>query len=241
MTAEQRIITDMEPVLFLGEGNFSFSIAIAARRGSWEGICATSNDVVENTAHRQLLDQINNVIEMHLTPADELDRIRAIVYLREGNPTRVGNVNAKKLSAFFNDPGTATVRAQFKQNIYFQCPWSFPGPQPDFLKSIITSAAEYQKKGNCLYFGLTSYEYYAKRYELDGENGVIAHAKEMGYILLDNDNIITTTAIAYGYYHHSNGGNDLHHDLLPFHYTLCLQMNKDDTKNLESSVSSLVI
>ena len=65
MTAEQRIITDMEPVLFLGEGNFSFSIAIAARRGSWQDICATVHDEVEeNTAHRQLLAQINNVIEM---------------------------------------------------------------------------------------------------------------------------------------------------------------------------------
>ena len=238
MSAEQRIVTDMEePVLFLGEGNFSFSIAIAARRGSWKNISATVNhEVKENTAHRQLLAQIDNVIGMNPPPTDVLDRIRAIVSLRKGKPTRVGNVDATNLSAFFDN---ASEREKFRKNIYFQCPWIHPGSQSVFLKEIITSAANVQIPTNYLYFGLTSHWAYAANYEL---NGVIEHAKTKGYKLLENDNSITATAIAYGYHHHSDSGNDIHTQLLPWHYTLCLMKEgTEDTENLVSSVSLLVI
>eukprot|EP01038_Epipyxis_sp_PR26KG_P009754 gene9754-13123_t len=38
--ATERIIKQ-DDVLLLGEGSFSFSTSLAARRGSWSGICAT--------------------------------------------------------------------------------------------------------------------------------------------------------------------------------------------------------
>jgi hypothetical protein len=154
MSSEHRIVTGKQPVLFLGEGNFSFSIAIAARRGSWQDICATVRyKVEENTAHSHLLAQINNVFEIHPTPIDVLDPIRAIVSLRDEDPTRVGNIDATDLSAFFDPQDTVSVREKFRQNIYFQCPWIHPREDlPAFLIQIITSAANVQEPGNCLFW-----------------------------------------------------------------------------------------
>jgi hypothetical protein len=239
MSAEDRIVTGKQPVLFLGEGNFSFSIAIAARRGSWEDICATVRcEVEENTAHSHLLAQINNVFKIHPTPTDVLDPIRAIVSLRDKDPTRVGNIDATDLSAFFDPQDTASDREKFIQNIYFQCPWIHPNDQlPALLIKIITSAANVQKPGNCLYFGLTSHQRYAGNYRL---NDVIAKAEEKGYIRLDDDRIITATAIAYGYYHYSTSGHDLQNLLLQYHYTLCLEKKSSIPSEMLDTASDII-
>lgn len=229
MSATERIVKDKKPVLFLGEGNFSFSTAIAARRGSWDEICATVNDQVPGNSaalnHKKLLAQINNVIKENLTPTKALDRIHAIASLKDGNPTRVGEIDATDLSGFFNPQATADERRRLRRNIYFQCPWTNPGSQTSFLNSIITSAANVQRPGNYLYFGLTKHTSYAPQYGLDD---VIAHAEALGYERLEDDNSITTVAIAYGYHHHSDSLHDLHDLIRPHHYTLCLKKRDDD-------------
>jgi hypothetical protein len=96
------------------------------------------------------------VIEEDLAPTNALDRIRAIASLKDGNPTRVGEIDATDLFVFLNRQVTADERRRFRRSIYFQCPWNHPGSQTSFLKSIITSAVMVQRSGNYLYFGLIS-------------------------------------------------------------------------------------
>lgn len=228
-TATRRLIDEAMPVLFLGEGNFSFSTAVAAQRGSWHDICATNNLKVLPSYHEVLLDQLKNSYAEWPKEGKPFSRSDVVPLSKILNltPPDAGNwvagVDATKLCDFFaNQPD----REKFKRNIFFQCPWVLQGDTHKLLVDTVTSAAAIQSAGDYLFFGLISGSKYREDYNVPDLH---KHLIQKGYqwladqdVYADKDNV-ARTCFQYGYKHYSASSRDLHQIIRSSHVTHCFK------------------
>ena len=97
--AFERIINKKMPILFLGEGKYSFSTAIAIMRKGWSDILAT-NLIGEKPVYSELIvQQVKNILDDDTSTSDaKIDRIRVLMDLSEEDHEVEIGVNATSLS-----------------------------------------------------------------------------------------------------------------------------------------------
>lgn len=222
-TAYQRLVVDEQPVLLLGEGTFTFSTALAALRGSWDKICATERNTNVPDYYMVTVNQLKHIVEDEENSEEDENGVRyvpcrtlsQIIKLADQPRLWISGIDATKLSDFFFP---YSDRENFKRNIYFQCPWAYPGSTAELLRDIVLSSASVQKYGDYLFFGLTKAAQYVPAYDL---TALKIYAETHGYHQLEEDTMLVNESLKFGYYHYSPSGYDIHSKLRSHHYTLC--------------------
>lgn len=237
--AYQRIVNENRPVLFVGEGTFSFSLAVAALRSVGDDtIKATEitmnkvddfselalNISEDNNLRKDILlhfrkKEINETLlsnlqralesnlNLDLNAEEKLDIVNRYLRLQGFSPEY--GVDARKLNAFSQSP--------CKENIFFQCPWKYPGDTAKLLCNFLKSAAAIQDQGHYIFIGYDTGSYVGT-YDLVGFKNLAA---ELGYDCLPDDVFLQQEAKRFGYYHFSHSGFDLNDSLILS--TLCLR------------------
>ncbi len=126
-------------------------------------------------------------------------------------------------------------------NVYFQCPWGYPGTTQRLIHDFIISASKLQNQGNHLFIGLTYHDDYYDRYHLD--NIFKDPCIKSLYSIQFNDYIITNQAIMCGYYHTGHPRYPIHHKIRNKHFTLCLERMNDhnDMHDLEQQLANATL
>uniref|UniRef100_A0AC34FA51 25S rRNA (uridine-N(3))-methyltransferase BMT5-like domain-containing protein n=1 Tax=Panagrolaimus sp. ES5 TaxID=591445 RepID=A0AC34FA51_9BILA len=222
-------IDQRAPILFVGEGNFTFSMAFAAMRGTWDGIISTTLETS--------LPHIEEVKDMTLLA------LTMNKYSGESINDADFIVRREKISSLSNDAlrdWRAAIDAtrdlsQFKsqRNIWFQCPWDWSPVK--LLKDFVSHCSTFQQPGDLLLIGIV-YKDYSKFYEkydlknflnlkpkeldslfeysrntrdtsliLNGNNSFI---NQKDYELLYPDKCLVKEILVHGYFHKSVNGND---------------------------------
>lgn len=242
---ENLIINDRSPVLLVGEGNFTFATALAAIRGSWDGITATCLDrdgeeldftpiklqsIEYSISNSSTFDTgrpgFNNLT--HTQGVDILNRVNRILRLRNPVPRRIiGGIDAVRHSHEF------LTLANSHRVVWFQCPWPNTWYSPDTLVILITDFLENLRKFENEYvlIGITTHRRYVHCYRLQDlfheynplENFPSMQLECRGYTYVGADDSFIKTILKFGYKH--EGFRDIHNYILKEHITLVFRKN----------------
>ena len=232
------LIRDQKPVLFIGEGNFTFTFAFAALRQKlnelppeevWEGITSTRYEVSK---------RIPSVIEVKLgcisavalycekqvrglSPESAMpfveemkDKERRLLALPPADSWRCG-VDATKLDQSLVSPYSAGV-------IWFQCPWTEDRKNVgDLVEKFLLSAGKSLNEGGVVCLGLMNSVHYMHDYKLkeilgghpDGGTAVL---EQFAFLGADKD--LVREVLEFGYRH--QGKKNIHASNIKNHITL---------------------
>jgi hypothetical protein len=232
--AFDRLVTDMLPVLFVGDGTGSFSLTVAALRNSFDDLVTTELKLPE-TEINPMLKQIGSIILNNDLQNDDklviLETYATNLLPSADMFTVTYGVDATKLCDYFN----TREKDRLKQNIFFQCPWRYPGSTAELMLEFLTSAASVQSPGDYLFIGYDTGRY-KDRYGLDN---FFLLADSYRYERLEDDFKIQQEAKNYGYYHYSRSGHDLNNIL---HLsTICLKkLAPDDVDEITAKMEKIM-
>ena len=240
-------------VLFIGEGNFTFSVAFAAlrkvRSGSdrpWNGIVSTCLGAELPTFNRAKVQCIATSLKYH----NKVKKYIGKKLKDMGLASDVGICGDAdillKIRAILDVPSPPThhwipeydaLTQQLGSNvIWFQCPWAhWPRTVADLIPDFMSNAAKCTREGQLVCLGITTSNYkdYVKRYELErilgqnlcGEDGSTETLKHFCFLGVDTE--LIAEILRYGYRHHSDSGIDIHDLILPHHVTLVFRRKED--------------
>ena len=215
-------------VVVFGEGNFTFSMALASLCKSWDGITATRYEPVSHDNPKPEFSEvkvttvqycINNGKELCQSGDAILSKVKMVLNLP--SPPRLDDtwqfgVDATRI------PDELDVQGKV---VWFQCPWipqAFESRDTS-TKLLVTNFLQYMadKQGPRDYalVGIVSTYKYVQKYnlkELLGENLARGHAH--GYQFLGADTKFVRELLQYGYKH--EGYYDIHNRLIKSHITL---------------------
>ena len=222
-------------VVLFGEGNFTFSIALASlRKNRSQGMTVTRYERV--TADKPLpqfndvkIQAIENCIHnggggrnddgtpwgLELNAERRVENIQAVLAVRGDfpNPWRAG-VDATHI------PPDLVVADKV---VWFQCPWAHPSDDiPALIRNFMTEMANKQNEGDYLIIGIANHGKYIDKYKLprilgdDGQGGEVIN----GYSFMGGDNELIKKILGHGYKHHSEGPVDIHDFIFRTHVTL---------------------
>ena len=201
-------------IVIVGEGNFTFSIALAALRGSsWDGIVSTRYETESQVPTPQFSDVKQESIEYCDSTALSDKIILAIPSPPDG-AWKFG-IDARNL------PEDLSVD---KKVVWFQCPWiprSIPHGIYDLISKFLQHMGEKQSVNDYVLIGIANHDNYVKDYllgELLGENLSGPFGE---YDFLGVDNALIKKIISFGYKHESwRETYDIHDRILDHHLTL---------------------
>ena len=208
-------------VVVFGEGNFTFSMALASLRQSWDGIMATrfeSTDDPKPAYFDVKVNTIQSCIDNGERFGDSSNAILSKVemVLNLPSPPRPDDTWQFGVDATLI-PDKLNVR---RKVVWFQCPWVRPVKNlPKLLVTFLQHMASKQDPGDYALLGIVSQFEYIMRYslkELLGENLACDHAH--GYQFLGADTKFVRELLQYGYKHEGHKGCD--NDIIKLHITL---------------------
>ena len=234
------------PVLLVGEGNFSFTLALAAVRGSWDGITATCfnrlsfedpiaipfEDPYKDLTYAnywmslQLLSVghciTNSMILDGETPVGLRSILTSIPNIRNigipPQPSIKGGVNCTSI------PDQLVARI-----VWFQCPWT---PDRNELGELLqtflkNSRSEYVLIGIANQYPYTLSYKLGSLFETDLTRHPNAQIECFDYIYLGADNVFIETILKHGYKHEGcHPDRDIHTVIIKDHITLIFQRKK---------------
>ncbi|KAJ7060566.1 hypothetical protein C8F01DRAFT_1231718 [Mycena amicta] len=253
----KRLVEDCEGILFVGKSvNRSLPIAIAAMRGSWDNIWASS---LGETCQWDMLTPeglapMEQILEAARKRAkDNADLIEKRFFWRpeydndirkdpEWKPEQLVNKLINNLSsASISDielrfsVALDATKLHLPVNRQLLCPWSDSGKSESssLILQFLASAAEVQIPGDAIFLGLTANLDYCDDYELPA---VLEHAESLDYDLCPVDRCCIRRAIDLGYLHKKPGNWRIDGKLL--HYPETYVFVKRDAKEATRSESS---
>ena len=200
-------------VIFVGEGNFTFSTAFASLRGSWENIIASECGDVPGY-YDTVLRTITACRDNGGNELLQVEVIRAIVNLPMQN--FVPHIDATKPMNIW-----PLIDRRHPCSIFFQCPYAgYKNDETKILvREFITAASSVQEQGDYILIGITKLEPYSWNYGLkyltDNEGGI----RNDGYWFEGADDQFTNDIVLRGYRH--EGLRDIRGDLINNFVTLC--------------------
>lgn len=217
-------------VIFVGEGNFTFSTAFASLRGGWSNIIASDKVHTLPDYNKTLLLTIRNCLKYNNelpanTPEEGYDIyqtttqfIAKIVnlpwtqFLPHIDATRL-----RETELFNADPPHDAHRCA----IFFQCPYAgyANDETKQLVRDFISSASEVQRPGDFLFIGITTMFPYCKNYGLPEVIGVRGHAQNNRYRFMGADTEFPKDMLRRGYEHQAV--IDIHDKIKDRHITLC--------------------
>ena len=223
-------------VFVLGEGNFTFSVAFAAWRGSWENIEASTLGQEVPNPRTTVLNTIDS--------APQGDVEYEYVIPKRSYSFR-GGVDATMLN---------NVEGIDDAHVFFQCPYTPHQPRSygevydNIIEPFFRSASQVQKAGKMIFLGIVNrYAYAGPAYEIrtlmgvkevqegakmskilgSGDSTSLYHG--LGYEFLGaDDRFVINEMIPRGYRHMSRNGNLVS----PEHVTLCFRKKDDIAERL---------
>ena len=212
------------PIVLFGEGNFTFSIALASlRTNGSDGIIATGWHV-------------------ELPKFDDVKK-KAIDYCKlNGKKMQLSDEeagsNAEKVSKVPDFSTTWQIQVSALQRqidirvdgkvVWFQCPWSDTTRHTTagLIQCFMEKMKQRQVIGDILVIGISTHEDYIKKYNLnnilgDGSGKTIIH----GYRYLGHDENIIKMILGRGYKH--EGVREIHNYIIDTHSTLVFKREDD--------------
>ena len=208
------LITKKKSVLFVGEGDFSFTVAFTALRES-ERPSISWNDIVATCEDGPILrySEVLAICKWYCKPENR-DAIDSMKKSPPPHGSWKSDINAYKLASHAEKLGD-----HHAQVIWFQCPWG-DGKIYRLIRGFLRSA--YHKVGNRGYvcIGITTHSEYVKEYELkkllhEGEDIIEFQAK---YHFCGADTTLVENILDFGYHH--QGRKDIHDMIKEYHVTL---------------------
>ena len=215
-------------VVVFGEGNFTFSMALACLRGSWDGITSTRYEPI---SHEHPEPQFSDVkveasqycIENGNVFGDASDAIlsKATLVLQMRSPPRRDHtwkfgVDATNLPDYIDVQGKVA---------WFQCPWITRedeelGKTTDSLvASFLKHMVDKQRPGDYALVGIANEYPFVKDYKLHELLGAdLARGHTHGYRFLGTDEKFVRELLLCGYRH--EGDRDRHRRFINTHITL---------------------
>ena len=218
-------------VIFVGEGNFTFSTAFASLRGGWSNIIASDiSHIPPDYYNHTLLLTIRNCLKYN----DELDAhsleeaydiyetttqfIAKIVNLpRTRFLPYIDATRLRETELFNADPPHDAYRCA----IFFQCPYvGYANDETkQLVRDFISSASEVQRPGDFLFIGITTMFPYCKNYGLPEVIGGGGHAQNNRYLFMGADTEFPKDMLRRGYKHQAF--TEIHDKIKDSHITLC--------------------
>ena len=220
-TSVKEIVISNPEIVIFGEGNFTFSVALAALRGRWNGITTTKKEVVVKP---DLWDVILECIEYCISNGRDLKDADSTIV---SNVKKIVDVKSFDQTWHYQHGVDATTTDMIVQNkvVWFQCPWI---PQEDegrtdtLVKRFIDHMGDLQATGDYLLIGITKCFPYVCNYDLQSLLGENLKANEYkSYKFIGGDKELIKQLLQLGYRH--EGVSDIHKEILKHHLILVFQ------------------
>ena len=223
-------------IVIVGEGNFTFTVALAAIRKSWDGIVSTCYESVSILYPRPQFDKVQEeCIEFcckngRMLGSDEdtiKDYIKAVKQV-ESPPEEAWQ---------FGIDATATPDGLAIQGkvVIFQCPWKAEGDPTGtpatLIKNFLFHMSIKQNEGDYVLIGITKYFPYVTNYNLEdllGEGLSRGRDSSGTYDFLGADDSFILEILKHGYRHTAcdhQSGTDIHEGIIADHITLVFKRN----------------
>ena len=219
--------------MLVGEGNFTFTVALAAIRGSWNGIVSTRYEAETSDNPRPQFDRViqecilfcrNNGESLGINDEAIQKYVDTVERVQPPPTDWLFGIDATKTPEDMNAEGVVVI---------FQCPW-LPDRDPNGTPAtLITSFLEHmsakQNEGDYILIGITKQFPYVKNYNLEGLLGanLSRETDSSGkYNFLGADDTFIQEILKHGYHHQSSHGDrDIHDKIISDHVTLAFQRN----------------
>ena len=220
-------------VVLVGEGNFTFTVALAAIRGSWNGIVSTRYEAESKYYPRPQFDQVkgecirfcrSNGKSLGIN-SDTIQRYIDNVERVEPPPTDwLFGIDATHTPEYLTIKGAVVM---------FQCPWLPDGDPNGTPATLITKFLKHmstkQNVGDFALIGITKKFPYVKKYDLEGLLGAnLSRGTDSSgkYNFLAADDTFIQEILKHGYHHQSSHDDrDIHDKLISDHITLIFRRN----------------
>ena len=234
-----------EDVLLVGEGNFTFTIALAAIRGSWNGIVSTRYEPETRYNPRPQFAHVKQECikfcrsngKSLLIDDDTIQTYVDAVERVEPPPKEEHKEERKEKNWLFGIDATDTPEHLTIQGtvVVFQCPWLPNGDPNGTPATLITRFLEHmstkQNEGDYILVGITKLFPFVKHYDLKGLLGddLSRETDSSGkYNFLGADDSFIQEILKHGYHHQSCHGErkDIHEDIIENHVILVFQRKR---------------
>ena len=240
------LIRERKSVLFVGEGDFTFTVAFATLResekprhsitnpGVWDGITSTRYERISVKHRRPNFDKIVNDCRSSFTSnlqhTDETTWRQRCVFdeLTPPPPPQCWQfgVDARNIASF---------SARNPDVVWFQCPWLLP-EEPitisTLIHSFLVNTWEWLEPGKYVCIGITTHEMYVDRYELEkilgkrrGKSDILGK-----YVLCGADQKLVRNVLKFGYHHQGITDVDIHKMIKNHHITLVFRKKQQLAK-----------
>jgi hypothetical protein len=228
------LVNERRGVVLVGEGNYTFSIAFAVVRKSWEGFTSTRYDSIDpvECSKPQFTEAKLTSIEFCINSGrwfgvDTSTILENIAHVVNLQPPPEENwlfgIDATNIPDSLNVCGKV---------VWFQCPWvkiGTPGSPAKLIASFLEHMGMKQSHNDYLLVGIATFFPYVKQYRLQdilGENLSGPTDKSGKYDFLGVDTALIRSILQHGYRHQACDANvDIHTQLLNNHITLIFQRN----------------
>ena len=217
-------------ILFVGEGDFTFTLAFAAWRQSnsegkdrvWEGITSTCYEPEKFKpafVWSKVKDaSITNI--KHLREYGYKDRVRLVEGLPVLPKAQVEyGVDARAIPQSLIPPAGGVI--------WFQCPWDGQDTTAQLVVDFLVNTSKQLRKGTFVCIGITRKFPYIKSYKLVDILGDNLSAEDNNtnilesYKFLGADVDLIQDILKFGYHHQSiHGDRDIHEQIIDDHVTL---------------------
>ena len=233
VTMVKSLLTEKN-VVIVGEGNFTFTVALAAIRNSWSGIISTRYESVDECPEPKFDTVKQKCIDFcHENQRNFMEE--GIVYDHTNYIKAIEMVQQPPLGEWlFGIDATATpnnlvIRGKV---VIFQCPWipqGKPKTPATLIASFLSHMSTKQNEGDYVLIGITTYYPYVKNYELEDLLGKgLSRRKDSSgmYDFLGADDTFIVEILKHGYHHTScHAKTDIHKDIITSHIILVFQRN----------------
>ena len=247
ITVVESLLMD-ENILLVGEGDFTFTVALAAIRESWRGIISTRFEKVTLSDPRPQFDEVQKECIKFCRSNGKLlhiddDTIQKYVDAVERVDPPPTNENWLFGIDATNTPENLNIK-ESQMVVLFQCPWLPSGDPNGTPATLITKFLEHmstkQNVGDYVLIGITKQFPYVKNYKLGdllGEDLTNQTDSSDMYNFLGADDTFIKKILKHGYHHTSCHSNtSIHEKIISDHVTLVFQRN--DVSSSESSSTS---
>ena len=220
-------------VLLVGEGNFTFTVALAAIRGSWDGIVSTRYEAETRYNPRPQFAEVQEECKEFCCSycnGESLDTIQRYVNAVEMVKPPPNDEHWLFGIDATNTPEHLTIKGTV---VVFQCPWRPIGDPNGTTATLITSFLEHmstkQNVGDFALIGITKKFPYVKKYDLEGLLGAnLSRGTDSSgkYNFLAADDTFIQEILKHGYHHQSSHDDKHIHDtIISDHVTLAFRRN----------------
>lgn len=243
---ERILIRDQESILFVGEGDFSFTLAFAALRASmcgslkskWRGITSTRYELRPkprpSEVKQRCMDSCTEEKYIQHFPSSSKKSHQDIIECLEKFP----DINDDVWQFGVDALSLSQELVGDHQVIWFQCPWTSPRDKTTLLISdFLLNLAEKIECGIYVCIGITKQFPYIKSYGLENILGEGLRAEEnktkvlRKYDFEGADCELVEKVLEFGYHHITcHEGRDIHDEIFAEHLTLVFKRKASNKK-----------